>query len=243
MENTHIVKSFDQELSQIENMILEMGGLVENQITQSVIALNNRDTELAEKVRRGDKAVDALESKIDDLTLRTLAIRQPLAADLRNVICALKVASNLERIGDYAKNIAKRSLVLGETNVVAGAGKTIRRMADMVQKMVSDVLDAYTKKDLVMADEIRLRDEDVDHLHNTLFREQLTYMMEDPRNITPCMHMLFIAKNLERMGDHATAIAEQIHYVVTGSLPEENRPKGDITSQMTVENDVGNLSQ
>ncbi len=240
MEHKHIVKSFDQELSQIENMILEMGGLVENQITQSVIALNNRDVGLAEKVRRGDKSVDALESKIDDFTLKTLALRQPLAADLRCVICALKIASNLERIGDYAKNIAKRSLVLGDANVVAGAGKTIRRMGDMVQKMVGDVLDAYIKKDLAMADELRLRDEDVDHLHNTLFRELLTYMMENPRNITPCMHMLFIAKNLERIGDHSTAIAEQIHYVVTGCLPQEKRPKADLTSQMTIENDTGN---
>lgn len=235
MDNTHIVKSFDQELKQIENLILEMGGLVEIQITESVIALGNRDIELAKKVRADDKMVDALESKIDDLTLRTLALRQPLAADLRSVICALKVSSNLERIGDYAKNIAKRTQVLADVDSVGTAEKTIKRMSDLVQKMVTDVLNAYVKKDIEMADDIRLRDEEVDHMHNTLFRELLTYMMEDPRNITPCMHMLFIAKNLERMGDHTTAIAEQIHYVIAGSLPQESRPKGDITSQISAE--------
>lgn len=236
MKNEHIVKSFDQELTQIENLILEMGGLVEVQIFEAVTALGNRDIELAQKVRNDDKAVDELEYKIDELTLRTLALRQPVAADLRSVICALKVASNLERIGDYAKNIAKRTQVLAHTNSVGTAEKTIKRMSDLVQKMVTDVLNAYVKKDIEMADDIRLRDEDVDHMHNTLFRELLTYMMEDPRNITPCMHMLFIAKNLERMGDHTTAIAEQIHYVVRGSRPQEKRPKGDETSQMSLEN-------
>ena len=238
MYNEHIVKSFDQELAQIENLILEMGGLVEVQISEAVIALGNRDIELAQKVRNDDKAVDELEHKIDELTLRTLALRQPVASDLRSVICALKVASNLERIGDYAKNIAKRTQVLVGTNSVGTAEKTIKRMSDLVQKMVTDVLNAYVKKDIDMADELRLRDEDVDHMHNTLFRELLTYMMEDPRNITPCMHMMFIAKNLERMGDHTTAIAEQIHYVVRGSRPQEKRPKGDKTSQMSVENTI-----
>lgn len=238
MKNEHIVKSFDQELKQIENLILQMGGLVEIQIHESVIALGSRDIELAQKVRDDDKSVDSLEVKIDELTLRTLALRQPVATDLRSVICALKVASNLERIGDYAKNIAKRTQVLADTNSVGTAEKTIKRMADLVQKMVTDVLNAYVKKDIEMADDLRLRDEEVDHMHNTLFRELLTYMMEDPRNITPCMHMLFIAKNLERMGDHTTAIAEQIHYVVKGTLPKEKRPKGDKTSQMSVENSI-----
>ncbi len=235
MENEHIVKSFDEELSQIENMTLEMGGLVETQILESVTALCNRDQELAQKVRLDDKTVDLLESEINDLTLRTLALRQPLATDLRSVICALKVSSNLERIGDYAKNISKRAQVLADIKSVGTAERTIKRMGEMVQKMVADVLNAYIRKDLAMADEIRLRDEEVDYIHNTLFRELLTYMMENPSNITLCMHLLFIARNLERMGDHATGIAEQVHYVVTGSVPEENRPKADKTSQMIVE--------
>ena len=237
MENAHIVKSFDQELLDIESMILEMGGLVETQITDAVAALITRDADLARKVRARDKSVDALETRIDQATLTVLALRQPIAADLRSVVCALKLASNLERIGDYSKNIAKRTQVLADTGSVGSAEKTIKRMGNLVQKMVADVLDAYLKRDLAMAEELRLRDKEVDHMHNSLFRELLTYMMEDPRNITPCMHLLFIAKNLERMGDHTTAIAEQIHYLVTGTLPAESRPKADKTSQMSVETD------
>ena len=233
MSNAHIVKSFDSELAQIENLILEMGGIVETQITESIKALTGRDEELALKVRANDKAVDALETRIDDLTLRTLALRQPMAQDLRSVICALKVASNLERIGDYSKNIAKRSIVLNNAVRLESAEKTIIRMGAMVQVMVADVLNAYVAKDVKMADELLLRDEEVDHMHNTLFRELLTYMMESPHYITPGMHMLFVAKNLERMGDHVTGIAEQIHYVATGSIPDDDRPKSDLTNQIT----------
>ena len=235
MENVHIVKSFDQDLQQLQYMILEMGGLVETQISQSIKALVNRDIDLSKMVRREDKAVDQLDAKMHELTTQILTLRQPLADDLRNVICALKVSSNLERIGDYATNIAKRTEVLSSIRAVGSSEQTIQRMGDMVQKMVADVLNAYIKKDVEMADELRMRDEEVDHMHNTLFRELLTYMVENPRNITPCTHMLFIARNLERMGDHATSIAEQIHYVVTGAMPEERRPIGDKTSQMMAE--------
>ncbi len=235
MENAHIVSSFDDDLGQIESLILEMGGLVETQIHEASTALVDRDLVLSRKVRRDDKSVDELESRIDELTLRTLALRQPMAGDLRQVISALKIGANLERIGDYAKNIAKRIEVLADQTPVGTSDSTIKRMAEMVEKMVADVLNAYSEKDLVMADEIRDRDEEIDHMHNTLFRELLTYMMENPRNITACMHMLFIAKNLERMGDHTTAIAEQIHYVITGSVPDEKRSKGDMTSRMSVD--------
>jgi len=154
MSNAHIVKSFDEELSRIENLILEMGGIVETQITECVQALCGRDEELAQKVRTDDKSVDALETKIDELTLRTLALRQPMARDLRSVICALKVASNLERIGDYAKNIAKRSIVLNDATRIVSAEKTIKRMGNMVQVMVADALNAYVSKDVAMADEL-----------------------------------------------------------------------------------------
>lgn len=237
MDNAHIVKSFDRDLGEIDAMILEMGGLVEAQISDAITALVNHDDELAEKVRVADNAVDDLESRINENTLRTLALRQPMAEDLRHVICALKVASNLERIGDYAKNIAKRSQVIASFTNVGSSEKTIKRMGDMVREMVGDALNAYVSKDLKMADELRLRDEDVDNMNNTLFRELLTYMMENPRYITPCMHLLFIAKNIERMGDHTTTVAEQIHYVITGSLPDDKRPKSDKTSQMSVEVD------
>lgn len=235
MENAHIVKSFDRELSEIESLILEMGGLVEKQVLDSVSALERRDLDLATKVREKDKQVDELETKIDETTLNVLALRQPMAGDLREVVCALKLASNLERIGDYSKNIAKRTHTLADVESVGSAEKTIKRMGSLVQNMIADVLDAYLKKDLDLAEELRMRDEEIDHMHNSLFRELLTYMMEDPRKITPCMHMLFISKNLERMGDHTTAVAEQIHYMVTGSLPAEKRPKADKTSQMGVD--------
>jgi len=235
MENTHIVKSFDRDLAQIDNLILEMGGMVENQILLSINALIARDEQLAMTVRAADKPIDRLESAIDEASIRVLTLRQPLATDLRRVICAMKVASNLERIGDYSKNIAKRTVALRDTVSVGSSEKTLKRMGQLVQQMVHDVLDAYVNKDTAMAEELILRDEEVDHMHNTLFRELLTYMMEDPRRITPCMHLLFIAKNIERMGDHTTAVAEQIYYVVNGELPEEDRPKSDVTSQFTLD--------
>lgn len=232
MENAHIVKSFDEDLTRIENLILEMGGLVESQITGALEALLAGDEERATEIRAADKTIDALESRVDEQALTVLALRQPMAADLRAVVCALKVAGNLERTGDYAKNIAKRTVVLADVKLPGSAPKTLKRMGAMVQQMVADVLNAYVAKDVAMADELILRDEEVDQIHNTLFRELLTYMLEEPRNITPCMHLLFIAKNLERMGDHVTAIAEQIHYVVTGAVPTDDRPKADETSVM-----------
>ena len=237
MENAHIVKSFDQDLAQIEALILEMGGMVENQIMLAIKALISRDEELAKSVRAADKAIDAVEVQVDELALRILALRQPMASDLRAVVCAMKVSSNLERIGDYAKNIAKRTVTLKDTTSVGSSEKTLKRMGELVQRMIQDALNAYVAKVLAMVDELIARDEEVDHMHNTLFRELLTYMMEDPRHITSCMHLLFIAKNIERMGDHTTAVAEQIHYVVTGEMPEEDRPKSDLTSQMVVEVD------
>ncbi|MCB1384526.1 MAG: phosphate signaling complex protein PhoU [Nitratireductor sp.] len=228
MEPSHIVRSFDEELGQIESLLLEMGGLVETGIAESVEALTNADAELCEKVIREDKKVDALEMRIDQMAVQLLARRQPMADDLRTVVCALRISSNLERIGDYAKNIAKRGKVLGGQARVGSSVNTLKRMAKMVRAMVGDVLDAFVARDTAMADELRLRDEEVDHMHNTLFRELLTHMMEDPRNITPCMHLLFIAKNLERMGDHVTGIAEQISYLVNGVMPVDDRPKSDL---------------
>lgn len=237
MDNAHIVKSFDQDLAQIESLLLEMGGLVETQIIEAVKALIQRDVEASEKIRADDKKIDALEVQIDELTIRTLALRQPMAEDLRSVICALKVAANLERIGDYAKNIAKRTSVLAGFQPSGSSINTIKRMSKLVQDMVHDVLDAYVARDGATAEDLRRRDEEVDQMHNTLFRELLTYMMEDPRNITPCMHLLFIAKNIERMGDHTTGIAEQVYYRVSGRMPDDDRPKGDVTSFMTVDAD------
>ncbi len=230
MESNHIVTSFDQELGQAETLFLEMGGLVESQIAEAAEALVRRDVEQAEKVRTRDSEVDALETRIDELAVRLLALRQPVADDLRMIVSTLKVSANLERIGDYAKNVAKRTTVLANSNPVGSSSDTIRRMSKLVREMLTNVLDAYVARDVSAADEIRRRDEEVDQIHNALFREILTYMMEDPKAITPCMHLLFIAKNIERIGDHVTGIAEQVHYLVNGKMPDDDRPKGDVTS-------------
>jgi phosphate transport system protein len=154
---------------------------------------------------------------------------------MRAVVAALKMVSNLERIGDYAKNVAKRASVVTEMVALGSSEKTITRMSELVQEMIRGVVDAYVSRDIGMADHWREKDEEVDLFHNTLFRELLTYMMENPRNITSCMHLLFIAKNFERMGDHTTNIAEQVHYIVSGSLPDDDRPKSDVTSSITAD--------
>lgn len=229
-EGAHIVTAVDDELGQIETLLLEMGGLVEAQIADGVAALIARDVEAGQLVRRRDRQVDAFESKIDELAIRFIAMRQPMALDLRKVVTALKITSSLERMGDYAKNMGKRVEVLAEADTIGGSLKAIERMSELVREMVRDVLDAFIARDTAMAYEIRDRDEQVDQLHNTMFREMLTYMMEQPQNITPCMHLLFIAKNVERMGDHTTGIAEQIIYLVDGSLPDDGRQKGDETA-------------
>jgi len=235
MEHDHIVKSFDDDLGKIDAIIAEMGGLAERQLADAVEALVRRDVELAQKVIDGDRRIDELESTIDNLTIRVLALRQPMAGDLRVVIVALKMAANLERIGDYAKNVAKRTLILATMDPVGNATQSIQRMASQVQAMIKNVLDAYGARDIEKADDVRLRDEEVDLMHTSLFRELLTYMMEDPRNITACTHLLFIAKNVERIGDHVTSIAEYVHFLVVGDLPAEERPKGDLSSQTVVE--------
>lgn len=233
----HIVTSFDNDLKAIESLVLEMAGLVEAQVNDCVTCLLKHDVELVSSIRASDKKVDALEIKISDMAIRVLVQRQPMAQDLRAVVAALKMVSNLERIGDYAKNVAKRASVVNEVILLGSSSKTISRMSALVQEMVRGVVDAYVSRDMEMANLWRDKDEEVDLMHNTLFRELLTYMMENPRNITSCMHLLFIAKNFERMGDHTTNIAEQVFYMVTGELPDDDRPKSDLTSSITVELD------
>jgi phosphate transport system protein len=234
MANTHIVHAFDKDLAKIEGLLLEMVGLVESQIIDAITALSTRDTTLAEEVRKKDKRIDVLEHKINEKTVRLLALRQPMADDLRMIIAIMKVSSSLERIGDYVKNIAKRVTVLVQAPTIESSEKNLKRMGDIVQQMVHDVLNSFLKRDIELADQVRHRDEDVDLMNNTMFRELLTYMMEDPRSITACMHLLFIAKNIERAGDHTTSIAEQVHYLISGSLPEDKRNKSDVTSTMSV---------
>ncbi len=235
MAREHIVKAFDQDIDKIESAVVRMGGMVEAQISNAVDSLVNRDDELGKKVRAADRDVDNLELEIDEAVVRLLALRQPIAQDLRAVLTVLKISANLERLGDYAKNIAKRSSVLGEFRHFDASTKIIKSMSALVETMLRDVLDAHANRDALLADDVRARDEDVDQMHNTLFRGLLTHMMEDARNISPCMHLLFIAKNIERMGDHVTAIAEQVHYLVNGKLPDEDRPKGDVTSLTSID--------
>ncbi len=225
----HIVRSFDQELESLRRLIAQMGGVAESQIEAAIQCVVRRDAALAGKIVESDEQLDRYEQQIDADAVRALALRQPMASDLREVISALKIAADLERIGDYAANVAKRAVALTQTPPVRPAA-TIPRMGRLVQHLLKDVLDAYTERDVERALAAWNGDEEVDELYTSLFRETLTYMMEDPRNITPCTHLLFIAKNLERIGDHATNIAETIHFLVTGEPVRTVRPKGDISS-------------
>ncbi|WP_120501279.1 phosphate signaling complex protein PhoU [Roseovarius sp. EL26] len=226
----HIASAFDRDLEGIQAKIMKMGGMVENAILNAVESLEKLDEELAEQVRAGDRAIDVLEEQINTDAARVIALRAPTAIDLRVVLSVMKISANLERIGDYAKNMAKRTTVLAQMPAISRSSVSLRRMAKEVDRMLRSALDAYIQRDVDLAYEVIDRDEDVDQMYNALFRELLTFMMEDPRNITACMHMHFIAKNTERMGDHVTAIAEQVIYLVSGDTPDERRPKQDQTS-------------
>ena len=233
MSDQHIASAFDRDLEGVQAQIMKMGGLVEDAIRLGAQSLETRDEELAEQVRAADKSVDALEDLINEQAARIIALRAPTAIDLRLILSVIKISANLERIGDYAKNMAKRTSVLATMPTVNSSTGSIRRMARAVEDMLKDALDAYIQRDADLAMAVIARDEDVDQMYNALFRQFLTYMMEDQSNITACMHLHFIAKNVERMGDHVTAIAEQTVYLVTGQHPDEQRPKADETSTST----------
>jgi phosphate transport system protein len=230
MSNQHIASAFDRDLEGVQAQIMKMGGLVEDAIRLGAQSLETRDEELAETVRAGDKTIDALENTINEQAARVIALRAPTAIDLRLILSVIKISANLERIGDYAKNMAKRTGVLSQMAPVNDSTGSIRRMAKAVEGMLKDALDAYIQRDAELAMDVISRDEDVDQMYNALFRQFLTYMMEDQSNITACMHLHFIAKNVERMGDHVTSIAEQTVYLVTGEHPDDARPKADQTS-------------
>ena len=225
MQNEHIVKSFEDELKSLDQLIAEMGGLAEEQLSDAIEAMIKRDVDTAMGIKQSDKNIDALAQEIDTTAIRILALRQPMGQDLRAVIVALKTAAILERIGDHAKNTAKRTKVLVESPQI-GAIKTVERMSLLVQAMISDVLDAYALRDAKKAAEILQRDEEVDDLHTSLFRELLTYMMEDPRNISACTHLMFVTKNIERMGDHATNIAKKYPLSRSWRKTRGKTPKG-----------------
>ncbi len=223
----HIARAFDRDLEAIQALVLKMGGLVEAALADAAAALENRDNAMAEHVRQGDAAIDALEEQVNAECARLIAIRAPTANDLRTVLSVMKIASSLERCGDYAKNLAKRTVVLGTMAPIDGASGSIRRMARQVGLLLKNALDAFIARDIGLAEEVRQQDKDVDQMYSALFREFLTHMMEDPRHITACMHLHFIAKNIERVGDHATTIAEQVIYLATGAMPGTERSKGE----------------
>ncbi|MBM3535919.1 MAG: phosphate signaling complex protein PhoU [Alphaproteobacteria bacterium] len=229
MASEHIVRAYDDELKRLKAEISEMGGLVEVQLGHAIQAVGSRDVELGQRCVGSDARVDALERQIDESVVKMLALRQPMAGDLRTILSALKIAADLERIGDYAANVGKRVQTLIQFPPVPSVGGVVR-LGQLVRLVVKDVLDAFASSDTARAIQVWQRDEEVDAMYTSLFRELLTYMMEDPRNITPCTHLLFIAKNLERIGDHATNIAETIHFQVVGRTIAEARPKGDQTS-------------
>jgi phosphate transport system protein len=222
----HLVKSFDQELKRLRTLLIDMGGLVENQVALATDAVVNRDAVAATRTVELDPQVDALERQVDQTAIRLLALRQPMASDLRHVVASLKITGDIERIGDYASNIAKRSMMLGQLAVpysMTGLG----HMGRLVQENLKAIIDALGEADADRAVEVWQADLQIDNIYNAIFRELITYMMEDPRNITACTHLLFIAKNFERIGDHATNIAEILYYAVTGETLPETRPKGD----------------
>ena len=228
--NQHIRSAFDRDLDRVQAKMLKMGGLVEAAILDAPKSFETNDIDLANDVRARDKAIDALEAEINEDVTRIIALQSPAASDLRTLLSILKVSANLERIGDYAKNMAKRTNVLLQMPMIENSPAALRNLSREVQLMLKDALDAYVRRDTDMAHDVISRDTDVDELYNSLFRELLTYMMEDPRNITACMHLHFIAKNIERMGDHVTSIAEQVVFLVTGEMPPEPRDKADQTS-------------
>ena len=223
--NEHTLKFFGEELNQLKAEVARMGGLAEAQVADAVEAVAGRDVPLAQALIGRDARLDAMQADIEKKAIRMIALRQPVAQDLRRTVAALKMAWSLERTGDLAKNIAKRALVISEAEPITPLTRSIERMGRMVAGRLKTALDAYTTGDLDQAMEVWTADEDVDEQYNSLFRELLTYMMSDPRMISSCAHLLFIGKNLERIGDHATNIAEILHYEVTGEEITGDRPK------------------
>ncbi|MGX5735760.1 phosphate signaling complex protein PhoU [Bosea thiooxidans] len=227
----HIVRSYDTDLEGLRRSLAEMGGMAERMLADSTVALVRRDTSLAQKIISADQRLDNLQRDVEEKAVLTIARRQPLAQDLRELISAIRIAADVERVGDLAKNIAKRAVAIsGQFQPPHRAVVGLEHISRLVQAQLKDVLDAYAAGNEQKALEVWGRDDEIDALYTSLFRELLTYMMEDPRNITFCTHLLFCAKNIERIGDHTTNIAETIHYLITGDSLDVNRPKLDTTN-------------
>jgi phosphate transport system protein len=229
----HIVKSFDEQLQALATAVAQMGGLAEAQLASAIDAIARRDSSAAESAVAGDARIDALQQDIEERALKLLALRQPMAVDLRDTMAAIKIANELERIGDLAKNIAKRALVLNREPPIR-LTQSLARMGKAAQNQLKQVLDAFSSRNAELAEAVWNQDGEIDEIYNSLFRELLTYMMEDPRTIGLCTHLLFVAKNIERSGDHATNIAEVVYHMVTAGHMNNNRPKADTTSETSV---------
>jgi phosphate transport system protein len=223
----HTVKAFGEELNHLAAEVARMGGLAEAQVADAIDTVTRRDVQLAQSVIERDAKLDVLEVEIERMAIKMIALRQPFAQDLRRTVSAMKIAGNLERCGDLAKNIAKRGVVLSDSEPITPLTRSIERMGQLVASRLKEVLDAYSAGEVIRADAVWARDDEVDEHYNSIFRELLTYMMGDPRTIQACAHLLFIAKNLERIGDHATNIAEIVHYEITGEDMPTDRPKGN----------------
>ena len=230
----HTTRAFDSDLHELARKIAEMGRLDGEQIADAIDALTKRDTALAKRVIAADDRVDALQREIEEKAATTIARRQPMAVDLREILGALRISNDLERIGDLAENVAKRMTLVTEELRLNEVVLQLRHMADVVRDQLMRVLQSYERRDVAVALDVWRKDQEIDALNTGLFRELLTFLMEDPRNITFCTHMLFCAKNIERMGDHATNIAETVYYIVQGTQLKEERPKADVTSKETL---------
>ncbi|WP_036839245.1 phosphate signaling complex protein PhoU [Pleomorphomonas oryzae] len=230
----HTVSAYDDDLKSIARMVTEIGGLAERAVGDAVQALTRLDIDLAQRVILGDKELDRLQREIEDKAILVIARRQPMASDLREIVGAMRIANDIERVGDLAKNIAKRVVAINgvfpHKQLITG----VEHLCEIALQQLKKVLDAYASQDDQAANAVRQRDDEIDALYTSLFRELLTYMMEDPRNLTFCIHLLFCAKNIERIGDHATNIAESVHYVVTGRSYEDERPKADASIASTI---------
>jgi phosphate transport system protein len=229
----HTVRAFGEQLESLSSSIAQMGGLAEAQFADAIEAIGKRDMSLAEAAIAGDPRIDELQQSIEEKAIKVLALRQPLAIDLRDTLAAIKIASELERVGDLAKNIAKRALVLNREPPIR-LTSSLARMGKVTLAQLKLVLDSYSDRDAVGAEAVWRQDNEIDEIYNSLFRELLTYMMEDPRTIGLCTHLLFVAKNIERCGDHATNIAETVYHMASGGHLASERPKADVTSTTTV---------
>ncbi|MCF6114889.1 MAG: phosphate signaling complex protein PhoU [Mesorhizobium sp.] len=234
MQSVHIVSAYDEELKYLSKRIAAMGGHAERMVEQAIAALVNADPGLAQKVIRDDAVLDQGQREIDDKAIIIIAKRQPMATDLREIVGAIRISADLERVGDLGKNVAKRVVAVIEGRQPTSLFRGIAALADLALTQLKEVLDVYASRSVEKIGFVRDRDDQIDAVYTSLFRELLTYMMEDPRNITPCTHLLFCAKNIERIGDHATNIAETIYYIVTGDQMPAERPKGDKTDKIVL---------